>query len=43
MSKKQYFWRFDGNENRYLNLILKRGLRPKKGKNFNLLLEKKMV
>ena len=41
MSKKQYFWRFDGNENRYLNLILKRGLRPKKGKNFNLLLEKK--
>mgnify|MGYP001246432270 CR=1 FL=1 len=41
MSKKQYFWRFDGNENRYLNVILKRGLRPKKGKNFNLLLEKK--
>jgi len=35
------FWRFTGNENKYINAILKRGLRPKKEKNFNLLLEKK--
>ena len=41
MLKKDFFWRFDGNENKYVNTVLKRGLRPKKGKNFNLLLEKK--
>ena len=35
------FWRFRGNEMKYLKQILKRGLRPKKEKNFNLLLEKK--
>lgn len=35
------FWRFRGNELKYLKKILKRGLRPKKEKNFNLLLEKK--
>ncbi len=35
------FWRFRGNELKYLKQILKRGLRPKKEKNFNLLLEKK--
>ncbi len=41
MLKKDFFWRFNGNENKYIKTILKRGLRPKKGKNFNLLLEKK--
>ncbi len=39
--KNKLFWRFRGNESKYLNQILKRGLRPKKGKNFNLQLEKK--
>ena len=41
MLKNKFYWRFKGNENKYINKILKRGLRPKKEKNFNLLLEKK--
>lgn len=41
MLKNNFYWRFKGNENKYLNKILKRGLRPKKEKNFNLQLEKK--
>jgi hypothetical protein len=39
--KSKFFWRFKGNEEVYLKKILNRGLRPKKEKNFNLLLEKK--
>jgi len=39
--KNNFFWRFQGNEIFYLKKILSRGLRPKKEKNFNLLLEKK--
>jgi perosamine synthetase len=38
---KKYFWRFSGNENKYLNKILTRGLRPKKEKTFNYLLEQR--
>ena len=40
MFKKNLFWRFNGNEKKYLTDILKRGLKPKK-KNYNLILEKK--
>jgi perosamine synthetase len=36
-----FFWRFSGNEDKYLKKILSRGLRPKKEKTFNYLLEKK--
>jgi len=36
-----FFWRFSGNKNIYLKKILCRGLRPKKEKTFNYLLEKK--
>jgi perosamine synthetase len=39
--KSNFFWRFRGNEVVHLKKILNRGLRPKKEKNFNLLLEKK--
>ena len=39
--RNNFFWRFSGNENRYLKKILSRGLRPKKEKIFNYLLEKK--
>ena len=39
--KNQFFWRFRGNEDKYLKKILSRGLRPKKEKTFNYLLEKK--
>ena len=39
MLNKNLFWRFSGNEKKYLTDILKRGLKPKK-KNFNLILEK---
>ena len=41
MSKKnKFFWRFNGNEKRYLLDILTRGLKPKK-KTYNSILEKK--
>ena len=30
MLKKNLFWRFNGNERKYLTDILKRGLKPKK-------------
>ena len=41
MSKKaKFFWRFNGNEKKYLLDILRRGLKPKK-KTYNLILEKK--
>ena len=39
MIKNNYYWQFKGNENKYINKIFKRGLRPKE-KNFNLQLEK---
>jgi len=39
--KNKLFWRFLGNEKKYLTKILSRGLRPKKEKNYNLLLERK--
>ena len=37
--KNNFFWRFSGNEHKYLKRILSRGLRPKKEKTFNYLLE----
>ena len=37
--KKNFFWRFNGNEKKYLLDILRRGLKPKK-KTYNLILEK---
>lgn len=41
MLRKNFNWRFNGNENKYLLDILKRGLKPKKKKNYNLILERK--
>ena len=40
-SKNHFFWRFQGNEKKYLLDILKRGIKPKI-RSYNLLLEKKM-
>ena len=39
-SKNNFFWRFQGNEKKYLLDILKRGIKPKI-RSYNLLLEKK--
>ena len=40
LKKENFYWRFNGNEKKYLTDILKRGLKPKK-KTYNLILEKK--
>jgi perosamine synthetase len=39
--KKKLFWRFSGNEKKYIYNIFQRGLRPKKVKSYNNLLENK--
>ena len=40
LNKPKLFWRFKGNEKKYLTNILQRGLKPPK-KTYNLILEKK--
>ena len=41
MKNQNYYWRFAGNEKKYLADILKTGLKPKKRKTYNQILEKK--
>jgi perosamine synthetase len=41
MKNQNYYWRFAGNEKKYLIDILKTGLKPKKRKTYNQILEKK--
>ena len=41
MKNKNFNWRFSGNEKKYLNDILETGLKPKKRKTYNSILEKK--